>query len=247
MAGKRGRKRKNGLYFGPDEEEAVVNYLNEKNSIARQLIYKEFLEKPFNILVESMIRTKSYYSEGYSYESLHSDALSQLITKMDKFDPEKGNKAYSYFGTIVKHYLLQLRMKDAKHKKTNQDFDSSIDVLHQYDAYIYELPDTDYTMANMLKQTVIDIENELNGKTNINKKKITEVERKVGLGLIYVLGNWEEVFGNLDGENKYNKKRVLETMRSYTGLETKEIRIGLKRFGKVYYLLKIKNIDEGYL
>ena len=35
MANKRGRKRKNDLYFGPDQEQAVLKYLDSEDELER--------------------------------------------------------------------------------------------------------------------------------------------------------------------------------------------------------------------
>ena len=42
----------------------------------------------------------------------------------------------------------------------------------------------------------------------------------------------------MNGGSKYNKNSVLETMRNYTNLSTKDIRIAMKRYKELYELLK---------
>jgi hypothetical protein len=37
-------------------------------------------------------------------------------------------------------------------------------------------------------------------------------------------------FQSMEGGSKYNKNSVLETMRNYTNLSTKDIRLSMKRF-----------------
>jgi len=39
---KRGRKRTKNLYFGPDQEEAVVNFLTSESYYERNKIYNQF-------------------------------------------------------------------------------------------------------------------------------------------------------------------------------------------------------------
>ena len=43
MATKRGRKRKNEMYFGPEEEEAVVKFLEYTDTNERNSIFNEWL------------------------------------------------------------------------------------------------------------------------------------------------------------------------------------------------------------
>ena len=54
---------------------------------------------------------------------MHADTLSFLVTKMHNFKPDKNKKAYSYFGTICKHYLLGQLIKDDKKVRTDLRYD----------------------------------------------------------------------------------------------------------------------------
>ena len=112
MTTKRGRKRKNDLYFGPNEEEAVVKFLKSTDGTERNLIFNEWLKAPLDKMIESIIRKYKLYRKGETFEELHSDTLSFLMTKVHKFETDRGKKAYSYFGTISKHYILGLLIKD---------------------------------------------------------------------------------------------------------------------------------------
>jgi hypothetical protein len=113
MAKQRGRKRVNDLYFGPEEEEAVVKFLESEDIAERNAIYNKWLRKPLDKMIESIIRKYKLYRKGETFEDLHTDTLSFLMTKVHKF--ETGRKAYSYFGTICKHYILGLLIKDEKY------------------------------------------------------------------------------------------------------------------------------------
>jgi hypothetical protein len=247
MAEKRGRKRKNGLYFGPEEEKAVVDFLNEEDYIIRNRIYNKHLKSAISTMIDSIIRRYKLYRKGYTFEELHADTSSYLILKADKYDVTKGKRAYSYYGTICKHYILGLMIKDVKYVNQTSDFDTSISKVHEKDEYVYNLSDTNYGLIDFIKNLSDEIKVELEEEGTDNKKKMTENERKVGEALSYILDNWEEIFENLDGGAKYNKNTILATIRSYTGLVTKDIRISMKRYKKIYALIKTSKIDNGYL
>ena len=142
MAKKRGRKRKNDLYFGPEQEEAVKKYISigkmvfhpncpieghncvedcaaaecEKNPLIwegtdeermeRDRLFNKSLREPLNKMIESIIRKYKLYRKTESFEHLHTETFSFLITKAHKFKNSKGKKAYSYYGTICKNYIL---------------------------------------------------------------------------------------------------------------------------------------------
>ena len=246
MAEKRGRKRKNDLYFGPNEEKAVVEFLTCDDPIERNRIYNKHLRAPFDKMIESIIRRYKLYRKGYSFEHLHSDTLSFLITKAEKFKPEKGKKSYSYFGTICKNYILMLLIKDDKGMKVNASFEDTFNSIQERDDLVYHLSDTDYDLAQFIKTMSDEIKEELEAADE-SKKKITDNERKVGEALIDILDNWEFIFENMEGGSKYNKNTVLATIRDYTNLSTKDIRVAMRRFKKLYALIKEDKIDEGYL
>jgi hypothetical protein len=247
MAKKRGRKRKNNLYFGPEEEEAVIKFLESDDSIERNRIYNKWLRKPFDKMIESLIRRYKLYRVGYTFEELHGDALSFLITKADKFEKAQGKKAYSYYGTICKNYILGLLMKDKKVLRQNYSFEDSLSTIEQRRDMQYELEDTDYELMNFIADVSAEIKRELASTPTNPKKKITENEQKVGDALIAILDNWDVIFDNLEGGAKFNKNAVLESMRNYTGLTTKDIRVSMKRFKSLYFLVKEDKISNGYL
>jgi len=241
----RGRKRKNDLYFGPEEEKAVVRFIESKDIADRNLIYNEFLMGPINKMVESIIRRYKLYRKGITYEELHADTVSHLIWKSDRFEVGKGKKAYSYYGTICKNYILGLLIKDDKEMRQNTSFDKSSTYLEEREDMTYLLDDTEYTLDDFIKSVSLEIQSELDGIEG--KKKITENERKVGEALIVILGNWEGIFESMEGGSKYNKNTVLATIRDYTNLTTKDIRVSMRRFKKLYSLIKNSKIDGGFL
>jgi len=245
MAAKRGRKRKNGLYFGPDEEKAVVDFLSCDDHIERNNIYNKHLRAAFDKMIESIIRRYKLYRKTYSYDDLHADTLSFLITKVDKFDHTKGKRAYSYFGTICKNYMLMLLIKDNKTLKQNASFEESFSSIKERDDLLYELPDTDYTTSDFIISLSEEVRVELD-KLDEGKKKMTENERRVGEALVAILDNWELIFEDLGG-SKYNKNVILATIRDYTNLTTKDIRVAMRRYKKIYAITKSDKINDGYI
>jgi hypothetical protein len=247
MTKKRGRKRKNGLYFGDEQEAAVVRYLNEDDPAIRNKIYNEHLREAFNIMVESIIRRYKLYRKDYSFENVHSDTLSYLILKADKFDTSKGKRAFSYYGTICKHYIIGLMIKDTKMLNQTLDFDTSISKVHEKDEFVYHLSDTDYELSDLINTVVIEIQKEIENEGVDGNKKMTENERKVGEALVDILNNWEILFSTLQGGSKFNKNVILATIRENTNLITKDIRIAMRRYKTIYELIKGDKIEEGYL
>jgi hypothetical protein len=238
MVTKRGRKRKNDMYFGPEEEEAVINFLESTNEIERNLIFNEWLKEPLDKMIESIIRRYKLYRKGETFEELHSDTVSFLMTKVHKFESGRGKKAYSYFGTISKNYILGLLIKDEKNIKQMASYEEMSETIEEREDLTYIIDDDNFLMDEFIKKLSNGIKEELNNETLPIKKRLNENEKKVGLALIEILENWETAFESMDGGSKYNKNSVLETMRNYTNLSTKDIRLAMKRYKELYELLK---------
>jgi hypothetical protein len=238
---KRGRKRTNNLYFGPEQEEAVVKFLTCESYEERNKIYNEYLKAPINKMVESIIRRYKLYRKEYEYEDVHSDTLSFLITKMHNFKPDKNKKAYSYFGTICKHYLLGQLIKDDKKLKSDVSYEDVYRTVETMEEFTYTIDDDKIQLDTFIDEISASIKGEM--KYN----KLSEIELKVGLALTTILDNWETIFEQIESGNKYNKNLILSYIREISDLSTKDIRVGMRRFKKIYGLLKNDKLEDDSL
>jgi len=237
MATSRGRKRKNDMYFGPEEEEAVIKFLESNDIDERNTIFNEWLKAPLDKMVEAIIRRYKLYRKGETYEELHSDTVSFLMTKVHKFETGRGKKAYSYFGTISKNYILGLLIKDEKYLKQTSSYEDMMTYFDDREDLSYVIDNDSFVMDDFISKLIDGIKKEMDDEDLPPKKKLNENERKVGYALIYILENWESAFEGFDGGSKYNKNSVLETMRNYTNLTTKDIRISMKKYKDLYEFL----------
>jgi hypothetical protein len=250
---KRGRKPTKKPYFGPEEEEAVRRYLElgelvvdpntqdgyrwtgtTEEDIQRNRLYSGSLKAPLNKMVESIIRRYKLYSKTMEYEDLHADTLGFLHVKFHKFKPAKGKKSYSYYGTVVKHYLLGKLIKEDKKLKQNLNFDDVIPMVEAKDDLIYTIDEQNLDLSLLIQNIGKSITKEMETKV------LNENERKVGNALVSILGGWENLFDddNVPGKNKFNKNLILYYMREMTSLNTKDIRNAMKRFKVIYNILK---------
>jgi hypothetical protein len=108
---KRGQPRKRKpkeprVYFTTDTEEAIIEYLASDDQDFRNKIYRDRVEYAFYKLAENIIHTfKFYYTDSDTIEELKHEVVTFLLEKLHLYDQSKG-KAYSYFGTIAKRYLI---------------------------------------------------------------------------------------------------------------------------------------------
>ena len=128
-------------YFTQETEDAIVRYNNEPSSSKRSKIYEREIHYPFFKLTENIIHTfKFYYTEVDDIEHLQHEVITFLLSKIHLFDPSRGAKAYSYFGTIAKRYLILQNQKNYK----KQIDKAPIDELFKDDTYSYSLDDVSY-------------------------------------------------------------------------------------------------------
>tara|TARA_R110000803_G_scaffold107720_1_gene175867 strand:+ start:2564 stop:3268 length:705 start_codon:yes stop_codon:yes gene_type:complete len=119
------RKKSSKNYFTAETEEYIVKYNNSIDTTYRAQIFTDYIYYPFYKLAENIIHTfKFYYTDGGSVEDLKHEVVSMLLEeKIMKFDSENGAKAYSYFGTIVKRWLINYNNKNYKKLKQIGSFD----------------------------------------------------------------------------------------------------------------------------
>ena len=111
----RKKKKKSGVYFTQETENAIVLYNNTPDPDTRSDIYRDHIHYAFFKLTENIIHTfKFYYTEVDNIEDLQHEVITFLLSKIHKFDPSRGAKAYSYFGTIAKRYLIISNQKNYK-------------------------------------------------------------------------------------------------------------------------------------
>ena len=119
------RKKSKANYFTSETEEYIKKYNTSTDQDYRNKIFTDHIYLPFYKLAENIIHTfKFYYTDVDQIEDLKHEIVSVLLEeKIMKFDPDNGAKAYSYFGTIVKRWLINYNNKNYKKLKQIGSFD----------------------------------------------------------------------------------------------------------------------------
>jgi hypothetical protein len=230
------RKRTQKIYFGEEQEQAVVRYLESESEIEKNKIFNEYLKEPLIIMVESIIRRYKLYRKDFDFNEVHTDTMSFLMTKISKFDHTKNTKAYSYFGTICKNYLMGAIQKDTKETNRSVSYDDISSDLEESLEHSYIIDEVHVDYKDVIIKFIMQMEEFM------EKNELTENEQKLGYALIEVFSNFEKIFQVGDG-NKFNKNLILLSLREMTALSTKEIRISLKKFKKVYESIMVGFIN----
>jgi hypothetical protein len=227
---KKGRKPKADNYFDIREEVAVRLFLSATTYEEKNKIYNQSLRKPLDKMISSIIRRYKLYRKDMDFIEIHADTHSFLMTKIDKFKPSKEKKAYSYFGTICKNYLMGQIIKDQKetnrkisYEDISYDLENNLrpDLIYYIDG---DSIDTDEIISSYI--------NEL--QKIIQDEHLNENERKLGESLCEIFVNYKSIFISTDN-NKFNKNIILLSLREMTNLSTKEIRSCMKKYKRVYF------------
>ena len=132
---KRKKKTKN-QYFTQATEDAIVRYNNCTDPEERSEIYRKEIHYAFFKLTENIIHTfKFYYTEVDEIEHLQHEVITFLLDKIHLYDQTRGAKAFSYFGTIAKRYLIIQNTKNYK-KRVDK---APVEELHHSLDYSYDL------------------------------------------------------------------------------------------------------------
>jgi hypothetical protein len=158
------RKKNKIQYFTQETEDAIVLYNSTSSPQERSRIYRDKIHYAFFKLTENIIHTfKFYYTEVDNIEDLQHEIITFLLTKIHLYDQTKGTKAYSYFGTIVKRWLILYNKKNYKKLTENVDSETlendgnhsyeidkvpiNVDILSKYiDTYVEYCTEHIYTL-----------------------------------------------------------------------------------------------------
>ena len=124
------------VYFSKVTEAAIVRYNRSSDPEERSDIYVEHIHWGFYKLTENIIHTfKFYYTEVDEIEHLQHEVITFLLDKIHLFDQSRGAKAFSYFGTIAKRYLIIQNTQNYK-KRVDK---APVEDLHHSLSHSYDM------------------------------------------------------------------------------------------------------------
>jgi hypothetical protein len=112
-------------YFTQETEDAIVLYNQSSDPVFKSRLFTDKLYYPFYKMAENIIHTfKFYYMDVEDIEDLKLDIVTMIVQeKLQGFNPENGAKAFSYFQTIIKRWLINYNNNNYKKLKQVGSFD----------------------------------------------------------------------------------------------------------------------------
>ena len=232
---KRRPKTKN-QYFTQDTEDAIIEYVNETDQDKRNAIYNARIKYSFFKLTENIIHTfKFYYTEVDTIQHLQHEVITFLLEKLHLYKQGKG-KAFSYFGTIAKRYLILYNNNNYKKLKQKTDV---------------EAVDTDQSI-------VIDLTNNYSPDEPLDRA--TEfIEYLLRYFDLYIFDHFPkpedaktadailELFRKRENIELFNKKAIYIYIREMTDQSTPQITKVIKKMKKIYVRLISQYNEHGYV
>jgi len=213
------KPKKSNIYFTEETEDAILEYLTLEDPTERNKIYNEKIDYAFHKLVENIIHTfKFYYMEDNTIAELQHEVVAFLLSKMHLYRKDKG-KAYSYFGTITKRYLIVYNDKNYTKLKEKADL---VEV------------DSDKRIFNdiMSEGKAKDLSNFMDLFVSYIDKHLYKLfpkaqDSKVADSLLELFKKREEL-------DIFNKKALFIYTREMTNVTTPQITKIIKKFKEIY-------------
>lgn len=202
------RRRKKNLYFTEVHQQAIVEYALTDDKKIRTKLYIDWIAPAFDEMVDKIIYTYKFTTLP-NIDVLKDECKIWLTTILDKFDPDKGSKAFSYFSVITKNWFIHKVKKNSKNLRQQVQYDDVIGEIEQ-DYLSTENPYLEFREKHefwLLLMTEFK---------KWDETKLKENEKKVLNAII-------DLFENVDELEIFNKKAIYMHIRELTNLNTKQV------------------------
>jgi len=224
MPRKRSKKNKN-YYFTQVHEDAIVKYANTMDRELRSVLYVEYIQPALDQMVDKIIYTYRFTSLP-NIDYLKSDCKVWLTTILNKYDPSKGSKAFSYFSVVTKNWFIHKVKRTQKRNRTEVFMEDILNELEEdliSDNPTYEEKRTEFEFWASLSSEI----------DTWDVFMLKENEKKVLMAVRILLDSAEDI-------EIFNKKAIYLYLREITGLNTKQVVNNLNKLRKRYKVFKIK-------
>ena len=153
-------------------------------------------------------------------DALRDECKVWLVTILDKYDPNKGSKAFSYFSVITKNWFIHRVKQQQKRNSREVDLDN---VPKRYEEEFLSTTQS-YVSERTQQEFWSSFYNEIKSWDQAIMK---ENDQKVYQAIMILFESKEEI-------EIFNKKAIYLYLREITNLNTKQIVNSLKKFRKRY-------------
>jgi len=221
-------------YFTQDTEDAIVEYNKTDDSNLKNQIYHERIHNAFFKLTQNIIHTfKFYQTEVTNIEDLQHEVIIFLLSKIHRFDATNGAKAYSFFGTIAKRFLI-LNNTVIYKKKINK---IPIEDIEESEKHSYDMVEID----NPEDKLSYFLNNYIEYCTNqINKLFPKKIDSQIADAIL-------ELFRRRENLIIFNKKALYIYIREIIEVKTLKITQIANKLNIIFKTNYQFYLDNGYI
>ncbi len=222
---RRRRSKNSKQYFTKDHENAIIKYVATTDLRERTELYERWIGPAFSEMVDKIVYTYNFTNLS-NIDDLREECKVWLTTILDKYDPNKGSKAFSYFSVITKNWFIHKVKRQQKQRIRETDIDSVSSQAHLE----YMSTENKYIPERMEREFWDLLWKEMKS-WDVDSKK--ENERKVYEAIKILLSNPDDI-------EIFNKKAIYLYLREITGLNTKQVVNNLNKMRRRYRTFKDK-------
>ena len=211
----------NKYYFSTEHENAVIEYCSTTDKRVKQVLYEVYIAPAFNEMVDKIIYTYKFTNLP-NIDSLREECKFWLMTILEKYDPTKGYKAFSYFSVITKNWFIH------KVKKNNKNLTHEISFEENANEIENQHPVTNEYIEQQEQE---QFWNDLLKDIDTWGSSLREQDLKI-------LDSVKQILHNKDNLEIFNKKAIYIYMKEITGLNSKQITSSLNKIRVKYVEFK---------
>ena len=217
------------MYFTQVHEDAIIEYCTTTCIKRRTELYINWIQPAFNEMVDKIVYTYKFTTLP-NIDELREDCKIWLTTILEKYDPAKGSKAFSYFSVITKNWFIHKVKQTSKRAKREVDYEDALkmvdeEVITTYNPFLAEQEFRDF-WASLFSEI-----------ESWDTNDMKENERNVYNAVRTLLNSVDDI-------EIFNKKAIYLYLRELTGLNTKQVVSQLNKLRRRYKLFK-KDWNDG--
>jgi hypothetical protein len=230
------RKKTKNHYFTIVHEEAIIKYARSDSREEKTELYEKLIMPAFDELVDKIVFTYKFINLP-NIDYLREDCKIWLTTILDKYDPNRGSKAFSYFSVITKNWFIHKVKQNSKKARREIPFDEFANVMGPENAGVVVYNNYERSREKEeFWERLLKFTKGLLDDTGINKNAN---DRRVILAVYEIIREPSEI-------EILNKKAIYLYLREITGLNTKQIAVTLKKI-RTRYALFVCDWNNGKL
>jgi hypothetical protein len=217
------------MYFTQAHEDAILKFCTSESHEEKEKLYIEWIQPAFNQMVDKIVFSYKFTNLP-NIDELRMECKVWLTTILDKYDPNRGSKAFSYFSVITKNWFIHKVKKNTKRLQREVPYEEA--ELELQTSFID--PGDRYFQERTSREFWSHLWGEIES-WNVDYDK--EAEKKVYEAVKIILSSVDDI-------EIFNKKAIYLYLRELTGMNTKQVVTHLNKMRGRYRDFK-KDWDDG--